>query len=365
MSGPPLVDISGGPRERGRAHGRALASAVRDNAETYLARFAEGGVERGAALAEGKRWAGRIAAIAPEYAAEMDGIAEGAGLDIAPVGLLNARWELSYTLFAEEASFGCTAFAALPECTRNGATIMGQNWDWLHRLVGRIAVLRTPGGKSGETGETPSFLCITQAGIAGGMIGLNEAGIGLCCNGLTTDREGRAPDRKPFHVRVREILTARTFADALKAVVGSPRVCSVNMLVGHADGEALDIEAAPERAAALYPEDGLITHANHFEALDVTSTMERNGPSTLFRARRLERLMRQANRPIDVGAMQALLTDHFSAPKSICAHPDEADPEPRRTTTVTSAILDLTNRILYATDGPPCANPYGVFRLAA
>lgn len=162
MSGPPLVDITGGPRERGRVHGRALASAVRDNVETYLARFAEGGVERGAALAEGKRWAGRIAAIAPEYAAEMDGIAEGAGLDIAPVGLLNARWELSYTLFAEEASFGCTAFAALPERTRNGATIMGQNWDWLHRLVGRIAVLRAPGGKSGETGETPGFLCITQ-----------------------------------------------------------------------------------------------------------------------------------------------------------------------------------------------------------
>lgn len=55
MSGPPLIDISGGPRERGRIHGRALASAIRDNVETYLARFAEGGVERKAALAEGKR----------------------------------------------------------------------------------------------------------------------------------------------------------------------------------------------------------------------------------------------------------------------------------------------------------------------
>jgi len=356
--GPVLIELAGDAPARGQQHGRALADAIHANVETYLARFESGGIERGAALAEGGRWAERIATINPEYAAEMRGIADGANLDIAAVGLLNARWELSYSLFAREAAFGCTAFAALPEITRSGTMLMGQNWDWLRRLVGRIAILRACGGTS------PDFLCITQAGIVGGMIGLNEAGIGLCCNGLTTDREGNDPERKPFHVRVREILTSGTFADALKVIVGSPRVCSVNMLVGHADGEALDVEAAPERAATLYPEDGLITHANHFEALDVVSTMERNSASTLFRARRLKRLIRQANRPVDVTMMQGLFTDHFSQPRSICAHPDEADPEPNRMTTVTSAILDLTNRILYATDGPPCGNRYGAFRLA-
>ena len=357
--GPAVIDLSGDPGARGRAHGAALADAARANVETYLARFEAGGVTREAALAEGGRWAARIAAMDPDYAAEMAGIAEAAGLDLAAVGMLNARWELSYALFAEETAWGCTAFAALPEITRAGAMLMGQNWDWLNRLVGRTAVLRV------RAPDAPDFLCLTQAGIVGGMIGLNEAGIGLCCNGLTTDREARDPDRKPFHVRVREILTARTFADALHAVLGAPRVCSVNMLIGHADGEALDIEAAPEAAASLYPEDGLLTHANHFEALDVTSTMERRSPGTLFRARRLKRLVRQANRPVDVALMQGLLADHFSTPKSICAHPDDSDPEPCRMTTVSSAILDLTNRVLYATDGPPCANPYGVYRLAA
>ena len=357
--GPVAIDLAGDAPARGRTHGRALADSVRANVETYLARFEAGGIAREAALAEGGRWADRIAAIDPEYAAEMAGIAEGAGIDRAAAGLLNARWELAYALFAKEAAYGCTAFAALPEITRTGAMLMGQNWDWLRRLVGRTAVLRVRGGK------TPDFLCLTQAGIAGGMIGLNEAGIGLCCNGLTTDREAADPDRKPFHVRVREILTARTFAEALKAVVGSPRVCSVNMLIGHADGEALDIEAAPDREATLYPdEDGLIAHANHFEALDTVSTMEHRGASTLFRARRLKRLMRRANRPVDVAVMKGLLADHFSTPHSICAHPDESDPEPCRTTTVASAILDLTNRILHATDGPPCANPWAAYRLA-
>jgi isopenicillin-N N-acyltransferase-like protein len=361
MSGPPLVELAGAAGTRGRAHGEALAAAITDNVETYLARFEAGDIARIDALAEGARWAERIARFDPDYAAEMQGIAEGAAVDLAAVAMLNARWEIAYALFAREAlaGDGCTSFAALPEITR-GTMLMGQNWDWLARLVGHTAVLRVamPG--------KPRFLCLTQAGIAGGMIGLNEAGIGLCVNGMTTDREGADPERKPFHLRVREILTARTLADALTAVLGSPRVCSANILLGHAEGEALDIEAAPETASTLYPEDGLITHANHFERPNgVTSTFERTHPSTLYRARRLDRLMRQANRPVDIALAQELFTDHFGRPHSICSHreEDESEPEISRSTTVSSVILDLTSRTLYATNGPPCTNEYREYRL--
>jgi len=363
MTALPVIDLDGDSRRRGQIHGAALAGAIRDNVETYLARFEAGGIARPAALAEGARWADRIAAFDPDYAAEMAAIAEAAGLEPAPVGLLNARWELSYTLFAREVSFarpdGCTSFAALPERTRAGTTLLGQNWDWLAGLVGRMAILRC------RRRDAPDFLCLTQAGIAGGIMGLNAAGIGLVVNGLTTDREGADPDRKPFHLRVREIMGATTLAEALKAVVGAPRVCSANYLIGHADGEAVSVEAAPDREATLYPDDGLLTHANHFEALaGVTSTIERNHPSTLYRARRLARLMRRANRPVDVELMQGLFTDHFSRPHSICCHPDESEPATNRMTTVASVILDLTNRVLWATAGPPCAHPYQEVRLA-
>ena len=109
----------------------------------------------------------------------------------------------------------------------------------------------------------------------------------------------------------------------------------------------------------------MLTHANHFEALpSVTSTIERNRPSTLYRARRLKKLMRQANRPVDIDLMQNLFTDHFSHPPSICAHPDPADAETNQGTTVVSVILDLTNKVLYATNGPPCENAYHEYRLA-
>ena len=359
MSTLPLIELTGDARARGRLHGEALAASAAANIETYLARFAAGGITNADALAEGARWGERIARFDPDYAAEMAGIAEAAKLDAAAVAMLNARWELSYTLFAREAmADGCTSFAALPEATRGGGTLIGQNWDWLHGLLGHMAVLRC------RRDDRPDFICVTQAGIAGGIMGLNQAGIGLVVNGMTTDREGETPDRKPFHLRVREILSCTSFAAAMKVVVGSPRVCSANFLLAHADGEAIDIEAAPDSEAVLYPEDGVLTHANHFEALDVISTLQRNGPSTLFRARRLKRLMRHANRPVDVELMQGLFRDHFSHPHAICRHLDDSQPEVGRTITVVSVILDLTNRVLHATNGPPCESPYAEYPLA-
>jgi len=360
MSGLRLIDLEGDAEARGQAHGRALKSAIADNVETYLARFESGGIARADALAEGARWGERIARFDEDYAAEMRAIAEAAGIDAAAVAMLNARWELSYGITARDALArdGCTAFAALPEITRTGTTLIGQNWDWLERLRGRLAVLRVRGRGH------PDFLCITQAGIAGGMIGLNAAGIGLCVNGMTSDRDGRDPERKPFHLRVREALRASSLATALKAFLGSPRACSVNVLFGHAGGEAIDVEAAPDTESVLYPEDGLITHANHFERPPgVVSTLQWLRPGTLYRARRLRRLFRQANRPVDVELAQELFADHFSRPHAICAHPDPDEVEIARTTTVTSAILDLGNRVLYATDGPPCENPYRAYPL--
>ena len=148
MSGLPIIDLTGDAVARGRAHGAALTPLIKDNIETYLARFEAGGIRREDTLAEGARWAERIATFDPEYAAEMAAIADAAGLDIAPIGVLNARWELTYSLYAKEATYeqvdGCTAFAALPEVTRSGTMLLGQNWDWLKGLIGRMAVLALP-----------------------------------------------------------------------------------------------------------------------------------------------------------------------------------------------------------------------------
>ncbi|MBM3568127.1 MAG: hypothetical protein FJX46_05150 [Alphaproteobacteria bacterium] len=360
----PLLDLGAEPFERGVIHGRRLAAEVRAVIETYLARFALNGLSADEARRRGAAAATMIGRRTPDYGREMEGIAQGAGLPLADIGLLNARYEISYGVFGSEirtaagSADGCTAFALMPEHTKSGEVTIGQNWDWLEGLRGNLAVLRV------RPERRPAFLVVTQAGIAGGMMGLNQAGIGLAVNGLTTAEDGKHPSDRPFHVRVRQILESRSYEEALNQVIGEDRTCSSHFLIAHAEEEAMGIEAAPRRAHYLHPTDGIYTHANHFEVgPDDGMGMERLGANTLYRPRRLERHLRRANRPHDLATIRAGLTDHFSAPRAICRHADPEDVPARRLITVASVVLQLKSRTMHVSDGPPCDNAYQSFTL--
>jgi isopenicillin-N N-acyltransferase like protein len=370
-----VLDLGLDPRERGRVHGRNMRSEIRDNYTTYVERFEAGGAKLPYVLEQSDAWAAFIARDNPEYAEEMEGVAAGAELSLTEVALLNARYELTYGVFGAEAHSvnspqiqeqeGCTAFGLLPEMTATGHTLIGQNWDWLQKVQGHVFVMRVK--RSSEPGTTkPDFVGFTEAGIVGCKIGVNAAGIGLCVNGLVTNRDGANGFRKPFHVRCREILDAWTFDKALLPVVQTDRSCSANFLIGHADGEIIDIEATPDYCSYLYPENGVVTHANHLvRETRIASQFERIAPHSLYRANRLERMLRQRGGTIGIDTIQTLLSDHFSAPASICRHPDMTLPEPKRVTSVTAAAIDLNARMLYVTDGPPCQSAFQAVPLRA
>ena len=368
MSEVRVLDLGADPRERGKVHGREMRTEIRANYATYIERFETGGAKESDVLKQSEAWAAFIARDNPEYAEEMEGIAVGANLSLTEIALLNARYELTYCVFGSEAQSlnkaatieqeGCTSFGLMPEMTASGHTVIGENWDWLAKLQGRVFVMRVQ--RSSEPGMgKPDFVGFTEAGIAGCKIGVNAAGIGLCVNGLVTQRDGANGFRKPFHVRCREILDAWTFDKALLPVVQTDRTCSTNFLIGHADGEIIDIEATPDYCSYIYPQDGLVTHANHLvRETRIASQFERIAPHSLYRANRLERLLRRSGCEIGIDTIHNLLSDHFSAPASICRHPDMTLPEPKRVVSVTAAAIDLNARTLYVTDGPPCQSNF-------
>jgi hypothetical protein len=179
MSGIALLTTEGGAHARGLAHGRRFAAEIADNIATYLRRFAASGLDRDQAFAEAARWRKAIAVHDGDYAEEMRGIADGSGHSEDTIALLNARYELAFTLFGQEARTaartvalvgpgGCTTFALLPQATADRHTWLGQNWDWLAGVHGRTFVLRA------RRTAQPSFVCLTEAGIAGGKMGVNE-----------------------------------------------------------------------------------------------------------------------------------------------------------------------------------------------
>jgi isopenicillin-N N-acyltransferase-like protein len=362
----PSLTVGDDPFERGRAHGRAFSADVAANLETYLRRFEASGLARDNAFAEAARWRQAMAGHNAEYADEMRGIAEGSGQSDDAIALLNARYELAFTLFGREAqrkdsavaeADGCSTFGVLPEASGDGHTWLGQNWDWLVGVHRRTFVLRIR-----RTGK-PSLVCLTEAGIAGGKMGVNECGIGLVENGLASDRDGGNPYQKPFHMRCREILDGDRYEEALRPVMETRRTCSANFVVGAAGGEIIDLESSPDHVSYVHPEDGVVTHSNHFLGSGHgESQMEKIGPNTLYRAARLRRLLQRSN-PIDVDAMKAAMSDHFGAPSAICRHPDERTPPARRTMTAGAVLIDLESRVMHVADGPPCENPFVPFTM--
>ncbi|MEH6753734.1 MAG: C45 family peptidase [Alphaproteobacteria bacterium] len=369
MASLPILDLGSDPYERGLTHGRALSQQISENIETYLARFAAGGLNAETARAEGVKWVDVMRDQNADYAEEMRGISDGADIAIGDIAMLNARYEITFGLFGDEAKAnddsglsteadGCSTFGVLPEASANGHTLLGQNWDWLAGVYGRCVVLRI------TRDNGPNILCYTEAGIVGGKMGVNEHGIGLVENGLVSDHDGRNAYEKPFHMRCREVLDAETYDMALLPILATKRVCSANFVVGHADGEIIDIETSPNAVSYIYPQDGLVTHSNHFiDPRHGPSQMERLSTSTLYRANRLDRLLRKHLGKLDAPVIREALADHFGHPNAICRHPDERQPVAKQTMTNAAFVFDLNERTMLVADGPPCENAFVLITL--
>jgi isopenicillin-N N-acyltransferase-like protein len=366
----PSLTTDEDPHGCGLMHGRRFAREIADNLATYLRRFAASGLGREAAYGEAERWLAAVRRQSPAYAEEMRGIAEGSGQTEATIALLNARYELAFTLFGQDARAGereaalaigpdgCTTFGLLPSATADRHTWLGQNWDWLEGVHGRTLVLRV------RRKHQPSFVCLTEAGIAGGKMGLNECGIALVENGLASSHDGRNPYQKPFHVRCREVLDCERHDQAVAAVASTPRSCSANFMIG-APGAVTDVETSPDHAAHLHPDDGILTHSNHFLTPGHgESLLEKLSPNTLARVARMRALLAEHRGAITFAHMRAAAADHSGAPYAICRHPDPAQPAAKRTMTAGAVLIDLEARVMHVANGPPCSNDYVTFAVA-
>ncbi|WP_331234815.1 C45 family peptidase [Natronorarus salvus] len=364
------IVLRGEPYDRGYEHGERLSGAVAANVETYTQRFDHEGVDLETLRDGAERYVGQIERENPSYAAEMRGIAEGSGVSLTDVATLNVRWEVLYPAWKEgiegtDATYGateppvdgCTSFGVRAPATADDACYVGQNWDWLSPIAETIFLVEL------RREDAPDALYMTEAGIVGGKVGLNEHGIGLAVNGLISTEDGRNEFERPYHVRFREVLDADRFDDALRPVVETDRVCSANVLLGHAAGEIIDLEAAPSRVGPLYPEEGVLTHSNHFVSGVAESVNERRGPSTLYRAARLRRLLSESDGALGEEEIGEALRDHFSYPASICKHVDTDLPEEEYGQTNASLILDLGERRILAVRGPPCEGEYREYKL--
>jgi isopenicillin-N N-acyltransferase like protein len=354
----PLLRLRGSPYEQGRQQGEALRERIAHNVALYFARFAgEVRLDRREVLARAERYLAAIEAHSPAYYTGMRGVADGCGRDRVELAALNVRYEILYYQFGANAmADGCTAIAVTPEVA-DGRLLIGQNWDWIPGVQG--ALLHTVESDGLET------LSFTEAGIFGGKIGLNSAGLGLAVNGITTTDDDWSRLSAPFHVRCYEILRAYDLDAAIRVVADAPRACSTNFIIAQAPGRAVNIEAVPDRVRTIAPDGGCLVHTNHLldpDALGVAEPPSELRPGSCQRLARMKELL-HATRPVTLEGLQDALRDHDGYPFSICRHADTRKPPTEQYTTVLSALMDLEARAMYISDGPPCERGYQRIRL--
>jgi isopenicillin-N N-acyltransferase-like protein len=355
----PVVDVDGEPYEQGRQHGRALRSEIADNLGVYYERFAR------EARLDAREARLRAATYWPlldgqPYFENMRGVANGSGQALLDILVLNVRYELLYYQYGVcgiSGADGCTSFAVLPEASANGHVLLGQNWDWIPDVRGAVLHTREPDGL-----ETLAF---TEAGILGGKIGLNSAGLGLAINGLLSSADDWSRLVRPFHMRCYEILRQRHLADAVDVVVREPRSCSANFLIAQSPNLAVNLEAAPDTVRELGPEHHCIVHTNHFiepAKLGIVEPDSERRPHSYWRQNRMRDVLK-ANSPLAVADLEVALRDHDNYPDGICRHENLDDPPEEWAITVTSVIMDLEERSLRLTDGQPCEHLYEAFSI--
>lgn len=357
----PHVRVEGGPRERGRAYGEQ-AQRVPLSIAAYAKVFEHyAGWDWPKVTAEARNFERAIADYEPRYLEEMRGLAEGAGVAYEDVLALNVRTEVMFAAKARQAKremgqLGeCSAFAVLPGASVQGHTLVGQNWDWLLHSFDTVVVLEV------RQDEGPDFVTVVEAGLLA-KTGMNSSGIGVTTNALVTDQDEGFPG-VPYHVVLRALLDCETISDALAAVQRRPRSSSANYLVGHQDGLAVDIEAAPgdfSRLFLLFPENGLLLHTNHFrsptfDSRDVSLWVTPDSP---FRLERLQTVLAGAGPKFSVETFQEALGDHANYPLGVCCHPDERLDLYEQGATVASVVMDLEAKTLWLADGHPCSTPY-------
>jgi len=362
----PILDLSGEPFERGLRHGQNARMQVSGSVRCYAALFASCGIDWAKAQRRATLFRDIIEGCGGGMIEELEGIAAGSGFHINEILALNCRTEILPPSFlgievtntdaarAKNAALGlfdigeCTSVAVTGNRCKDGQTRVAQNWDWVGYQRQNVVGLRVM--REGW----PDYLTLTEAGILA-KIGINEHGVAVGLNILraTNDREQLGI---PVHVFQRLALDCQSVEAVLALARSLQFAASSNAILGDDTGHVTSLEYSPSGVSAIAPDQGVVTHTNHFCDLELA---EKQAPLTqmLTTEPRLECADAHVARwpdQITEEHLEALLRDESGgAFGAICRSPDPQLPPELRVESVFGVIINCSTReMLVAPDVP-------------
>jgi hypothetical protein len=340
----PVLRVAGSHREVGRAVGAATAATLR--AAIAFDASLPAGRTRAEQLALAARYRDATRAATPWLVEEIDGAAEGAGVD--PLALFAASIEEIWTVRPSMVTAGvvvdgrCSDLVAGPPATADGHTWVAHNND-----LG-------PASREGVVAvewRVPGEPVVFSLGIGPWIsVGWNSAGLSRTGTELSPNDEVIGVPRL---LMVREQLTARTMDEAVAMALRPDRASSYNTVFATPDGRVVNVEgSATDAELEMLGEGGTFAHTNHYacarmERYEGDPTYAVQSGVRLARARAL--LDGAAPGSIDAAWLRAALSDHATRP-ALCRHV-EAD---SRVATAFWCIADVTAGEIRYGLGNPC-----------
>jgi isopenicillin-N N-acyltransferase-like protein len=293
---PPLTVISGKPRERGRMYGSRFRDAIHDflDREIYQA-F----IQKPSPKDDMHRYAGACAKEVRRYSPiihdELEGLAEGAGLELNEVVLISLHEELYHRGVLPQVDH-CTAVAVGPPATADANTYVGQTWDWMQSVFGLSSMLHW------KRDEGPSLLSYAFPGLWVGA-GLNSAGLALCWTSAHLgNKELGARVGIPAYVLLAHLM----YQENLDAVEQEARRAKnagwFTFVMADGQGNLCNIEASP-KDLAVERTHGQLTRIG-FGTRRMTGTAEGSAVPLHQRCVKMNDLLAGAAGKIDLETMQ-------------------------------------------------------------
>lgn len=343
----PVVDLCGSSFERGLQHGRALRGRIEQAIAFYAGLFGRLGLSGADVRRRAARFAEPTHRLNPLLTAEIEGIAEGARCHLHDVYALSARYEIAFT---EVALGECSNVFVGAERSTTGATLLGQNWDWRPEVAPFVVILRS------RCDDGPDHVMISECGQPG-KFGLNSAGLGLVAAGLDCTARHATGDQLYVGLK-RSALQCESIEEAGAVLAGNPPLATVNVIAAGPSGAGCEIEYTPAGPVRRDIEPAeLYWHTNHCREAGEPSRFE----NSLRRGRRWSELTGGAG-TVSPRTIESWLADR-EGNDSICQTPRPGDERITSLETLSSLVLDLRARTLWATAGPSHQAPYRPYRL--